>query len=203
MDGVPLIVASPKTIAVYCGARHALPVYEEAAANLGRLLAEKGHRLIYGGSDAGTMTTLADAFFDAGGYAIGVSCEGVNNHMPIHARCQEKYVMKDLAERKAYMYNHADAAIALPGAVGTLDEIFDFAARRKFELPAIRLGLLNVNGFYDPILLMREKMRNAGFIHRWARGAMIIHSDPEYLLHKLLDTPPPGSEQESTEDAVY
>ena len=201
MDGESLPVEAPKTIAVYCGARHALPVYEAAAANLGRLLAEKRHRLIYGGSDAGTMATLADAFLDAGGYAIGVSCEAVSDHMAINARCQEKYVMKDLAERKAYMYNNADAAIALPGAVGTLDEIFDFAARRKFEFPSIRLGVLNVNGFYDPLLLLREKMRNAGFIHRWARGGMIIHSDPGVLLHKLLDTPPPGGQDEPPEEA--
>lgn len=199
MDGELPVVASPKTVAVYCGARHALPVYEAAAANLGRLLAEKGHRLIYGGSDAGTMATLANAFLDAGGYAIAVSCEGVCNHAPINARCQEKHVMGDLAERKAYMYRHADAAIALPGAIGTLDEIFDFAARRKFEFPSIRLGLLNVNGFYDPILLMREKIRNAGFIERWGTGGMIIHSDPEYLLRKLLSTPPPGCGPEKSE----
>lgn len=194
MDGDANPTDAPKTIAVYCGARHALPVYEEAAANFGLLLAAKGFRLIYGGSDAGTMATLANAFLDAGGgYAIGVTCEAVSNHSPINARCQVKYVARNLAERKAYMYGNADAAVALPGAVGTLDEIFDFAARRKFDPPSIRLGILNVNGFYDPLLLLLEKIRNAGFIQRSAHIGMIIHFDPEVLLHKLLDTPPPNA----------
>lgn len=184
-----MVEQGQKTVAVYCGACHAAPVYETAAADFGRLLAQKGYHLLYGGSDTGTMATLANAFLDAGGYAIGVSSEAICQRAPINARCQEKIVVKNLAERKAYMFTHADAVVALPGAVGTLDELFDAGARRKVETPSIRVGALNVDGFYDPLILLRERMRGAGFIHRWAKGCIIIRSNPETLLHKLLDTP--------------
>lgn len=174
------------TIAVFCGSRHATEDIETAARDFGRLLAERGYRLIYGGSNAGLMKTMADAFMDAGGYAIGVSIAALAERHPINPRCQEQLLVQNLAERKAYMINHADAAIALPGAVGTLDEVFDAASKAKLGEKRIRVGLLNVNGYYDPLITLRNNAHTAGLIHRYAKSILRIDSDPANLLNTVL-----------------
>lgn len=174
------------TIAVFCGSRHANEDIETAASGFGRILAERGYRLIYGGSNAGLMKTMADAFMDAGGYAIGVSIASLVENHPINPRCQEQILVRNLAERKAYMITHADAAVALPGAVGTLDEVFDAAAKAKLGEKRIRVGLLNVIGFYDPLIALRNNAHEAGLIHRYARSILKIDSDPVRLLETLL-----------------
>jgi len=177
---------SERTIAVFCGSRHATPEIELAASEFGRLLALRNHRLIYGGTDAGIMKTMADAFMDAGGYAIGVSIARIAEHHPINPRCQEKILVGNLSERKAYMMAHADAVVALPGAVGTLDETFDVAAKAKIGEKRIRVGLLNVSDYYDPLIALRDNAHSAGLIHPRAKNILKIDSDPTRLLDTLL-----------------
>jgi len=174
------------TIAIFCGSRHATPKIECAARDFGNLLATRNYRLVYGGTNAGLMKTLADSFIDAGGYAIGISIGSLVSHHPINPRCQEQILVKNLAERKAYMFAHADAAVGLPGAVGTLDEVFDAAAKAKLGEKRIRVGLLNVGGYYDPLIAMRENAHKAGLIHPNAKKLLKIHSDPIALLDELL-----------------
>jgi len=176
----------PTTIAVFCGSRHATTEIENAALEFGMLLASRCYRLIYGGSDAGLMKSMADAFIDAGGYAIGVSIARIAEHHPINPRCQEKILVGNLAERKAYMMANADAVVALPGAVGTLDETFDVAAKAKIGEKRIRVGLLNVGGYYDPLIALRNNAHAAGLIHPHAKSILKIDSDPVRLLDTLL-----------------
>ena len=132
------------------------------------------------------MKTMADAFMDAGGYAIGVSVSSLAEKHPINPRCQEQILVKDLAERKAYMITHADAAVALPGAVGTLDEVFDTAAKAKLGEKRIRVGLLNVCGYYDPLIALRNNAHAAGLIHPYAKSILKIDADPNRLLDTVL-----------------
>ena len=174
------------TIAVFCGSRPATAEIETAAREFGRLLAERHYRLIYGGSNSGLMKTMADAFMDAGGYAIGVSIASLAEKHPINPRCHEQILVRNLAERKAYMINRADAAVALPGAVGTLDEVFDAAAMAKLGEKRIRVGLLNVNGYYDPLIALRNNAHAAGLINHFAKSILKIDSDPVHLLDTLL-----------------
>jgi hypothetical protein len=130
-------------------------VYEEAVISTGEYLAENGYTLVYGGSNEGTMKTLADAVLGNGGKAIGVFTSGLPAHMR-RADLTECHMTETLAERKAKMLELADVVVALPGSFGTWDELFDALAISKmnslFHDGPMPIGLINVNGFYDKLL---------------------------------------------------
>ena len=170
-------------ILVFCGA--SMPrkqVYIDAARELGFYLADHGMTLIFGGSDSGTMKILADAVLAHGGKVIGVFTSELRSEL-LHKGITEAVVTKDLAERKSRMLAMADAAIALPGSIGTLDELFDAAARKKVraDLCAIPLGLLNTNGYYDALTAFLRHTAEEGFSKEKDVSMILSAPDPETL----------------------
>lgn len=152
-------------IAVYCGSSpQATPCYIEAASQLGRWIGANGHRLVYGGSSIGLMGAVSRAALDAGGEAIGVEPAffieaGVAQH-----DLTELIVVDTMGERKAKMIELADVFVALPGGVGTLEEISEIMSLMRLGMEPGPCYLLNLNGFYDGLRQLLESMRAAAFL---------------------------------------
>ena len=174
-------------IAVYCGASvPAKEIYAESAAELGKLLADKNITLVFGGSAAGTMKIVADAVLENGGKAIGVFPAELPESL-LHKGLTEVYFSSNLAERKAKMIELADALIALPGSIGTWDELFDALAvckisRGRKTMPIIAL---NINGFYEPLKVLLKNSVEAGFTSDYAAQLLIFIDNIEDLSNFL------------------
>ena len=142
-------------VTVYCSSsRDVDQVYFEAARELGRGMAQRGWPLVYGGNDLGLMGALANATRDAGGKVIGVTPQFLVDEGIADLRCDELIVTATMRERKAIMENRADAFVTLPGGLGTLEEIFEIIVGRVLGVHSKPIVLLNINGFYDPLLAM-------------------------------------------------
>lgn len=161
-------------IAVYCGSY--LPtekIYAETAEKLGKFLAANNITLVFGGSNVGTMKIIADSVLESGGKAIGVFPAELPENM-LHQGLTEVHFSNNLAERKAKMIELADALIALPGSMGTWDELFDALAvckisRGKKSMPIIAV---NINGFYDPLKDLMRNSVEAGFTSKEAASLL-------------------------------
>lgn len=178
-----------RRVLVYCGASTPRKqVYIDAARELGYYLADHGLALIFGGSGTGTMKILADAALSRGGKVIGVFTSELRGEI-LHKGLTESIVTKNLAERKTRMLELADAAVALPGSIGTLDELFDAAARKKIQpdLTTIPLGLLNTDGYYDLLIAFLEKTVTEGFTGEKYADLIVSAPDPETLFRRFRD----------------
>lgn len=174
-----------QTITVFCGSRDALPVHRAAAADLGRLLAARGITLVFGGSDCGTMKTLADAALDAGGRVIGITTARLAPHHPASPRLTQTVTLPDLSARKAEMIRRADAIIALPGGYGTWDELFDALTLLKTGQTSAPVGVLNTARYYDKLLSFIADAAPAGFIRPRDAGLLLSSETPDGLLARL------------------
>jgi uncharacterized protein (TIGR00730 family) len=153
-------------IAVFCGASVGRdPVYAEAAMRTGRAIAERGLGVVYGGGHVGLMGIVADAAMKAGGEVIGVIPRFMEKAEEAHRGVTELILVDSMHERKMRMHELSDAVIALPGGFGTLDELFELLTWRQLKLHQQPLGLLNVNGFFDPLLAQQDRMEREGFLH--------------------------------------
>ena len=152
--------------AVFCGASTGHdPVYLEAARSVGRALAERGLGVVYGGGHVGLMGAVADATMEAGGHVVGVIPGFMTEKEVAHERVTELILVKDMHERKMRMHELSQAVVALPGGFGTMDEVFELLTWRQLGLHAKPIGLLNVNGFYSPLLDQVVRMEQDGFLH--------------------------------------
>ena len=189
-----------KTVAVYCGSKRPLdPSFEEAVVAFGRFLATRGMTLVFGGSNVGTMKLLADTVLHEGGKAIGIFTESLPGDLA-HPGLTELVVTHSLAERKREMIARSDALVALPGGIGTLDELFDALALRRVKRGGHKkpIGVLNAGGYYDPLLDFLEQTRKAGFSSRAAVQTLLSGRTPEELFKRLAGSlPPPPGEQAS------
>ena len=182
-----------KSVAVYCGSRSPSDsAFADAAVELGRFIAEQGMTLVFGGSSVGTMKTLADAVLAAGGKAVGV----FTTNLPMSLAYQgltELVVTRSLAERKKEMIDRADALVALPGGLGTLDELFDALALRRVKTGGHKkpIGVLNVNGYYDKLLDFIIQTRNVGFSSNAAAQTLLSGKTPAELFERLAGSLPP------------
>jgi uncharacterized protein (TIGR00730 family) len=177
-----------KSICVYCGSADNLPlVYLDAAAQIGKLLAKNGYRLVYGAGKTGMMGTLADSVLSNGGEVIGITPENLNPPQLIHANLTRLEVVPDIHIRKARMSALADAFIALPGGFGTLDELFETLTWAQIGLHAKPIGILNTNNYYDPLVEMVNKARSDHFIYSEHEQLFVIDCDPTALLDKLTN----------------
>ena len=169
-------------IAVYLGSSFGNdPAYKEAAEEVGRWIAKNGHTLIYGGSGVGLMGVLADAALSEGGEVVGVEPQFFLDAGLVHDGITQTIATETMAERKVIMMDLADAYIALPGGSGTLDEISEvivLAALGKHGKPCI---LYNKAGFYEPLMALYCKMRDAGFMTDEAVNLIRMVSTPEEL----------------------
>lgn len=179
-------------ICVFAGSQPGYrPVYAEQADRLGRLLAELGIGVVYGGGSVGLMGVLADAALDGGAEVIGVIPEVLMIREVTHTGLSELRVVGSMHERKALMAELSDAFIAMPGGFGTLDELFEVVTWAQLGLHRKPVGLLNVEGYYDPLLALIERAIAEGFILPEYAELLTVERDPERLLEQLLQREPP------------
>jgi uncharacterized protein (TIGR00730 family) len=175
-----------KRIVVFCGSSPGRrPAYVAAAQGLGRLLADRGIGVVYGGASIGLMGALADSALAAGGEVIGVIPSGLFPAEIPHAGLTEQHVVTTMHERKALMAQLSDAVIALPGGTGTLDELFEMFTWSQLGLHRQPIGLLDVEDYWQPLLAFMDHMAQERFIAAENRDTLLVESDPAALLARF------------------
>ena len=175
-----------KTICVFCGSsRGANEIYSRMAANLAKYFLENQIRLVYGGSNVGLMQILADTMLNGGGEVIGVMPKSLVEKEVAHEGLTEMHIVDDMQERKALMAELSDAFIALPGAYGTLDELFEILTWNQLGIITKPVGLLNINGFFDPLIRMLDLAVEEQFLRREHRAILQVEENEEKLVEKL------------------
>ena len=172
-----------KSICVYCGsANQASRKYFLAARRMGETLARGGLTLVYGGGKTGLMGALADSVLEHGGQVIGVITGSMNTPELAHTRLTRLEVTATIHQRKARMYALADGYIALPGGYGTLDELFETLTWAQIGEHQKPVGILNVDGYYDPLLEMLDRAVAEKFLFPEHRQSLLCETEPERLL---------------------
>jgi len=175
-----------QSICVYCGSADDIHQgFRLAAREMGRVLAERGIHLIYGGGKTGLMGDVADGALEAKGKVTGVITESMNTPELAHTGLTRLEVTKTIHERKARMYDLAEGYIALPGGFGTLDELFETITWAQIGIHEKPVGLLNTRHYYDPLLAMVEHARKEGFIFPEHQQIMVSAGTPQDLLKAM------------------
>jgi uncharacterized protein (TIGR00730 family) len=186
-----------KSICVYCASGPGNdPAFIEAATKLGRILAENGVRLVYGGGSVGLMGALAESVLDHGGAVTGVIPDFLVNREHMLLRVQERVITRDMHERKRVMFERADAFVALPGGVGTLEELVEqltWAQLGRHKKPIL---ILNVARFWDPLCQLLDQMERLDFIRAGLPVTLLVAERVEEILPKLLEAARSVSEAE-------
>jgi len=182
------------SVCVYCGsAKGNNPVYADAAKALGRALVKHNLSLVYGGGHVGLMGIVADAVLDAGGEVTGVIPKAFMDTEVGHERLTRLLVVKDMHERKALMAEHADGFIAMPGGIGTLEELFETLTWAQLGFHEKPIGLLNVAGFYDPLIEFLRHQTSQGFLRAEHKDLLLVETEPDPLIAELKNfTMPEG-----------
>ena len=171
-----------KSLCVYCGSNSgAHPAYVEAAIALGTRMARDGIRLVYGGGNIGLMGTIADAVLAAGGEVVGVIPKHLVDMEVAHAGLTELEVVDSMHQRKSRMFDLADAFVAMPGGFGTLEEIVEMFTWRQLGISEKPCALLDVNGYYRPLVAMMDRMVEERFLHPGQREDMWTGDDIEAM----------------------
>ena len=174
------------SVAVYCASNSGTdPAHELAAASLGRTLAERGLRLVYGGGHVGLMGTVADAVTQHGGEAHGVITEALQAKEIAHQGLTSLKVVKTMHERKAAIADAADAFVMLPGGFGTFDEFFEVLSWTQLGIHAKPCGILDAAGFFAPLRALLDEAVTAGFVHPAHRDMVIVDDEPARLHDRL------------------
>lgn len=173
-------------LCVYCGSRAGTrPGYAEAAQALGASIGRRGWQLVYGGGHVGLMGTVADATLAHGGTAIGIIPESLMRREVGHAHLTELHVVPNMHVRKQAMAERADAFIALPGGIGTLEELYEVWTWQHLGYHDKPIGLLNTEGYYDRLLAFMAHAESEGFIDQRQQQAVHVGHDIETLLDTL------------------
>jgi len=176
-----------RSVCVFCGSNAGNdPRFAEAAREFGALLATEGIALVYGGGHVGLMGIVADAVLANGGKAVGVIPRALWDREVGHRGLTELHIVETMHERKAMMASLADAFVALPGGLGTLEEIFEVWTWAQLGIHAKQLGFLDVDGFYGPLLEFLDRGVEAGFIRAQYRAMAIVDVDSAALLKRLI-----------------
>ena len=175
-----------RSICVFCGSSPgAQSVYADAAREMGRTLAERRIRLVYGGGHVGLMGVLADAAMAAGADVIGVITEGLQLREVGHKGLPDLRIVPSMHERKALMASFSDAFIALPGGAGTLDELFEAWTWTQLGIHRKPIGVLNTAGYYDPLLTFLSRAVAERFIRADDLASVVVEPEPAPLLDRL------------------
>jgi uncharacterized protein (TIGR00730 family) len=173
-------------ICVFCGSSPGhRPAYVQAAQEVGRLLARRGIDLVYGGGNVGLMGAMANACLQEGGKAIGVIPRALFEKEIAHPGLTELRVVASMHERKATMADLSDGFIAMPGGFGTWEEFCEILTWAQLGIQRKPCALLNVNGYYDPLLQMADRAVEEGFVSNIHRGLILAGTDPARLLDRL------------------
>ena len=180
-----------KRLCVFCGSSAGgRPEYAEAARQLGGLMVRRKLGLVYGGGHVGLMGVLADAVLQGGGEVIGVIPQALVDRELAQAGLTELRVVNTMHERKALMADLADGFLALPGGFGTADELFEILTWAQLGLHAKPVGLLNVAGFFDPLLAWIDTCVRERFLRAEHRDLLVLDAAPEVLLEQLVRRAP-------------
>lgn len=175
-----------QSIVVYCGSNPGKKaLYAEAAYELGVALAKRKIKLIYGGGNMGLMGRVADGAMDNAGFVTGIIPNFLAKLEVAHKTLSELHFVDTMHERKAKMVSMTDGVIALPGGYGTFDELFEILTWAQLRIFHGPVGLLNINGFYDLLLLQLDKMVEEGFLRADNRALLVVAEEPATLLEKM------------------
>ncbi len=185
-----------RRVCVYAGSSAgARPEFAAAARELGTLLATRGIGVVYGGGNVGLMGVLADAALAAGGEVIGIIPHTLAEKELAHAGVTRLDAVETMHERKARMAAESDGFIALPGGIGTLEELFESLTWLQLGLHAKPVGLLNIAGYYDRLLAFLETMETERFIRTEHRAMLLVESEPARVLDRLLAFTAPSADK--------
>ena len=175
-----------KKIVVFCGSSLGFsPIYKEAAVTLGNYFVENKISLVYGGGKIGMMGMLADTILAQNGEVIGVIPKLLEKEEVVHAGVEEMIVCKKMSERKVIMSKLVDGYITLPGGFGTLDELFEALTLGQLQIEQKPIGLLNVNGFFNAVLLQLDKMVEEGYLKTAGRNLLLVATSVKELMQKM------------------
>lgn len=179
-------------LCVFCGSSSGKgDTYEAAARRLGETLAGSGIAIVYGGASVGLMGTLADAALGVGGEVIGVIPKALQDREISHGGLTDLRVVGSMHERKALMSKLSDGFIAMPGGAGTLEEFFEVWTWAQLGEHSKPCGLLNVDGYYDPLLNFLDHVATQGFLSEKRRDMVLVEKEPKPLLESLSNYRPP------------
>ena len=187
-----------KSVCVYCGSNAGnQPIYRSEAEKLGRLLAARGIELVYGGGNIGLMGAVADACLEAGGTVVGVIPQAlmgkeVAGRAVDHRTLTRIEVVDSMHTRKARMAELADGFIALPGGLGTFEELFEILTWAQLGFHSKPVGLLNVEAYYQPLVQMMERGVAEGFMKAENRGLLLVEDNAHALLRTMGAYHPPA-----------
>ena len=175
-----------KKIVVFCGSSLGFsPIYKETAVALGNYFVENKIGLVYGGGKIGMMGMLADTILAQNGEVIGVIPKLLEKEGVVHTGVEEMIVCKKMSERKVIMSKLVDGYITLPGGFGTLDELFEALTLGQLQIEQKPIGLLNVNGFFDAVLLQLDKMVEEGYLKPSGRSLLLVAASVKELMQKM------------------
>jgi uncharacterized protein (TIGR00730 family) len=180
-----------KTICVFCGSSTGgNPVYVERAKRLACFFLENNIQLVYGGANVGLMRVLADIMLGGNGSVTGVMPVSLVQKEVAHLNLTKMHIVEDMQERKAVMAKLSDGFIALPGAYGTFDELFEMLTWNQLHIVEKPVGLLNINGFFNPLLAMLDKSVEEKFLRPEHRGILIAEEDEAVLVARMNNYKP-------------
>jgi uncharacterized protein (TIGR00730 family) len=185
-----------RSVCVFCGSSSGFhPAYAEAAKELGEILARRGLRLIYGGGNIGLMGVLADAVLAGGGEVIGVIPQALEAKELAHRGVTDLQIVGSMHERKQRMAAQADAFIAMPGGYGTLEEFCEVLTWSQLGLHQKPCGVLNVAGYFDPLLQLFDRAVAEGFLRSTHRAIVLVDTSCQSLLEQLAAFTPVTKEK--------
>ncbi len=183
-------------ISVFCGSSPGKDgLYEKAARQLGEILAERKIGLVYGGTNIGLMNHVANGALSRGGEVIGVLPEFIGKKGIAHPDLTQLIIVNSMHERKRKMHELSDGVIAMPGGFGTLEEFFEVLTWGQLGLHKKPVGLLNINGFYDPLRILTHKMVTEGFLKEENRKMLLISDEITELLDLMENYTAPSVEK--------
>ncbi|OAH96420.1 TIGR00730 family Rossman fold protein [Methylomonas methanica] len=186
-------MTSINSICIYCGSSPGrIQAYGEAAQALAAALVSRNIRLIYGGAGIGIMGMVADQVLKLGGQAIGVIPKALAHKEVAHPNLTELHVTQSMHERKMLMAELADGFIALPGGIGTLEELFEIWTWAQLGFHQKPCGLLNVAGYYDALINFLDHVAAEQFVKPHHRGMLMVEADPQVLLDRYVNYQPPA-----------
>lgn len=176
-----------KKIAIYCASSTKIRnVYFDAADQLGRIFAREGMHMIYGAGNMGLMGKMADALIEEGGTMTGVIPQFMVDNNWHHPKCTELIVTKDMADRKTWIWQHADALVALPGGIGTLDELSEILVLKQLGVLTHPIVILNTDGYYDSLLAALDHMVEEHFLLHLHKSMYCVVREPEEVIPAIL-----------------
>ena len=181
------------SVCVYCGSRPGEnPAFAQAAEAVGQWIGAHGGQLVYGGGRGGLMGTVAEATRLAGGRVVGVIPQALVDKELANRLCDELHIVQTMHERKALMAERSDAFVALPGGIGTFEELFEVWTWRQLGYHNKPVGLLNVAGYYDGLLEFLQTSVASGFMGDWQMDLLSASTNTEELMRRLVQSAGPG-----------